>query len=192
MGRLIKRTLAGYFIAVGVLPLILMLYHLPDNLEGLTPAIKRSNILGAVFSIPFFLIPVLLGVSIWKSKGLLKAIGWLFVVAGAWLVLSGLGPAGPLNYMKFASVQLLPIFLTALGGLHLATGYAMLKKKSWSRISGIVILLLWSYSIVSFFSGFMYTRHSLTAIVTNSLTFVIPIALCTIYLLTPEAREEFK
>lgn len=196
MARLIQRILAGYFILyVGLLPLMLTLYRLPkflESLEGLKPAIRSSNIAGYWFSLPFFLIPVAFGIGIWRSKGLLKIIGWLFLLGGVWLVLSGLGSAGPLNYMSFASIRLLPFALVMLGTVHFATGYAMLKRKRWSRVSGIILLVLLAYSIVTFFSGFVYTRHSLTAIVGSSLPLVIPVALCVVYLMSPDVHEDFQ
>ena len=195
MARLIQRILAGYFVIyVGLFPLMLRLYRLPkflESLEGLKPAIRSSNLSGYWFSLPFFLIPVVFGIGIWRSKGLTRIIGWSFLLVGVWLVLSGLGPPGPLNYMKFTFVQLLPIALIVLGGAYLAMGYALLKKKRWSRISGIIILLLWAYSIVHFFSIFVYTRGSLGTILSNSLPLVVPISLCIVYLLSPDVREEF-
>ncbi len=183
MGKIIQKFLGVYFICFGVLPFIFLLY-LFSRLPG-------TNIIRSLPLLPFFLIPIFIGILIWKSKRLLKVIGIGFIFIGSMLMIAGIGPGGIFEYFKFAFFQLLPNILLILGVLHLFLGWALFKRKKWGRLTSVVFLIAWTFIIINFFMHFVYTRIRIWAVISNSLLFVIPLVLSAIYLMSSEARKEF-
>lgn len=66
-GKLIRKTIGVFFIFSGVLQLTLSLHSLLRGLKGLSPV---------------FLIPIFIGLSALRSKGLRKIISWVFIIPG--------------------------------------------------------------------------------------------------------------
>lgn len=175
-GKLIRKTIGVFFILSGALPLALSLHSLSRGLKGLSPV---------------FLIPIFIGISALRSKGLRKIISWVFIISGFWLMVSGAWLFVPLNYTRFIFFPSLPYVLITMGGIHIFAGFTTLSKKLWSRPVAIIILFFWEYLIINFFANFMYTKGSLKEIISSSLPFSIPVILCALYLFSQEGRSEF-
>lgn len=175
-GKLIRKTIGVFFIFSGVLQLTLSLHSLSRGLKGLSPV---------------FLIPIFIGISALRSKGLLKIISWVFITSGFWLMASGACLFVPFSYARLNFFPSLPYVLIAIGAVHLFSGFTTLSKKLWSRPVAIIILFFWEYLIINFFANSMYTGGSPKEIITNSAPFSIPVILCTLYLFSREGRSEF-
>ncbi|GEM_PF-5280960 len=180
------------FLAIGFSLYVIItsiIFFKPSN-AGLAEHIVRANFYGMIQTIIIAAIPIFIGIVIIKCKQLLSFIGWLLLLVGFWLTLSGIGSAGPLNFMYFGLIRLKVLGLFLIGPIHFMAGYGVIKRKKWSYTVAILLFSIWIFSIITFFCNFIYTQNHLNKIIKYSLFFGGPIFLLLLYLLG--SKKEFK